>query len=152
MNSKHANSVGVRLVRELTWALRNGRELAREMKSVEEGEFISGRGNSLFSKGMMTAKIPWHLYTPYGCEWKRKSDVLLSDEVLWQGPQSSLLVILGLGVLLDLKGMERWGLSRSGSRVISRHTYISTPILISNSIIHPEIENLPYSCYPTGWT
>ena len=58
----------------------------------------------------------------------------------------------GLGVLLDPKGTARRGLSRWDSRVISRHTYISTPILISNSIIHPEIENPPYPCHPTGRT
>lgn len=44
----------MRLVRDLTWALRGMQKLARGMRKLEGGEFTPGWGYLIFSKGMMT--------------------------------------------------------------------------------------------------
>lgn len=60
--------------------------------------------------------------------------------------------LLDLEPLLDLSGWRDDGSAGLGSRVIRMHTYTSTSILISNSIIHPEIENPSYPYHPTRRT
>lgn len=145
VKSKDANSVG-RGCSDLTWTARNVQALAREIKRVEEGELIPGWGNFILSNGMVTHTNPWHPHTPcvvWGEKEKRSS-------AEWCG--SLCFSLSDLEALLDLNGMEWWGLSRLGSRAILMHTYASTPILLSNSIIHSEIENPPYPCHPTRYT
>lgn len=133
------------------WAVRSRWELAKEMKRVEEGEFIPGWRNFIFSRGMGIQRNPCHLDTPCGYEWKGKREGLPSDEMLWRSPHCARRSCMWSPCLIS-KEWKHGGLRRSSSRVISRHTYMSTLILISNSIIHPEIENPPYLCHPTGWT
>lgn len=73
VTSKHANSVGMRLVGDLTWVTRDVQELAREMKKLEEGAFIPGWGNLIFSKDMLTHKKIRDIYVrPVGVSGKEK--------------------------------------------------------------------------------
>lgn len=82
------------------------------------------------------------MYTPWVWLEREKGSNADYDKALRWSPQLSCLPFPDLEPLLDLKRMGRWG--GSGSGVTLMHAYTNTPILITNSIIHPEIENPSY--------